>query len=212
MHVKIDQDIFMQMPDGYKKSGTVLLLQKSLYGLRISPLLWQKDFMKTLAEIGYEQVPHEPCAFIKQSVLVVFYVDDVIIAHRKKDDDAVTQLTTHLHKKYQITGGDPVQWFLGIEIIRNRDTRQIWLSQTSYIEKIAKLADKQTRYPTPIGSEELKPRQTLALPHEIHWYQKKIGSLLFAAISTRVDLFLRQDNWPELGIVKRHSIARNLKS
>lgn len=188
VHAPIDQDVFMKMPDGYRKKGTILQLNKALYGLRISPLLWQRDFMKTLAEIGFEQVPHEPCAFIKKGVLVFFYVDDVLIAHRKKDQEAVDQLTGHLEKKYQISGGDPIQWFLGMEITRNRDSRHTWLSQKAYIEKIAKLADKKTVYSTPMGVEELKPRQSMALPSEIQRYQKKIGSSLFAAISTRPDI------------------------
>lgn len=188
VHAPIDQDIFMRMPDGYRKKNTILLLNKALYGLRISPLLWQREFMKTLAEIGYTQVPHEPCAFIKKGILVFFYVDDVIIAHRNKDAAAVDQLTQHLKKKYKISGGEPIQWFLGMEVIRNRLSRTIWLSQKAYFEKIAKLAENKKVYSTPMGSEELLPRSTMALPHEIQKYQKKIGSLLFAAVSTRPDI------------------------
>jgi hypothetical protein len=37
-------------------------------------------------------------------------------------------------------------------------------------------------------AEELKPRADAALPHEIQKYQRKIGSLLYAAVSTRPDV------------------------
>ena len=39
VHATIDRDIYMRMPRGYQKPGTILKLQKALYGLRISPLL-----------------------------------------------------------------------------------------------------------------------------------------------------------------------------
>ena len=45
-----------------------------------------------------------------------------------------------LQTKYNIAGGDDLQWFLGIEIIRDRQNRLIWLSQSDYLDKIANLA------------------------------------------------------------------------
>lgn len=189
VHAHLDQDIFMRMPQGYRKPGTILKLNKALYGLRISPLLWQKVFTKTLQECGFDQVPHEPCCFIKGGVLVFFYVDDIIIAHRSKDKPAVDELVWQLKKTYNISGGDAAQWFLGMEILRDRTEKKIWLSQAAYIDKIAKLVDKHSiPHSVPMSTEELKPRKDLATPKEIQRYQRKIGSLLFAAVSTRPDV------------------------
>lgn len=189
VHAPIDRDIFMRMPHGYKRPRTVLKINKALYGLRISPLLWQKEFTKTLTSCGYEQVPHEPCCYIKGGVLVFFYVDDIIIAHRKKDKATVDKLVQYINEKYKISGRKPAQWFLGMEIIRDRDRRKIWLSQTAYIEKIFKLTGKgKIPHTVPMSNEELKPRSDSATPSETNRYQKKIGSLLFAAVSTRPDI------------------------
>ncbi|KAK1912876.1 hypothetical protein P3342_004812 [Pyrenophora teres f. teres] len=81
VHATIDREIYMRMPRGYQKPGTLLKVQKALYGLRISPLLWQKEFTATLTKIGFQQVPQEPCCMIKDGVIIFFYVDDIIIAH-----------------------------------------------------------------------------------------------------------------------------------
>jgi hypothetical protein len=54
VHAAIDREIYMRMPKGYQKPGTLLKVQKALYGLRISPLLWQKEFTATLALIGFK--------------------------------------------------------------------------------------------------------------------------------------------------------------
>ncbi|TGJ88306.1 hypothetical protein E0Z10_g433 [Xylaria hypoxylon] len=131
-------------------------------------------------------VPRVQYCFIRQGVLIFFYVDDIIIAHRRKDNAKVSRLSDHLHSKYKISGSDPVQWFLGMEIIRDRPNQTIWLSQTSYIDKIIKLANK--RFETvgvPMTSLEWVPRINFATPIEFQRYQQKVESILFAAVSTR---------------------------
>ncbi|KAG7000958.1 Retrovirus-related Pol polyprotein from transposon TNT [Fusarium oxysporum f. sp. conglutinans] len=117
----------------------------------------------------------------KEGVLFFFYVDDVIIAYRKARKDKADELTRQLGSKYKLTGGDPVQWFLGMEVIRDRPARKIWLSQTTYIDKIANLANK--------GTSTVPMTQTgLAAPAEIQRYQRKVGSILYIAVNTRPDI------------------------
>jgi hypothetical protein len=38
VHAKLDERVFMRMPDGYRKPGVILKPNKALYGLRKSPL------------------------------------------------------------------------------------------------------------------------------------------------------------------------------
>jgi hypothetical protein len=107
------------------------------------------------------------------------------LASKFKADQAIE----HLQGKYTITGGHDLQWFLGIEITRDQDQRKIFLSQTSYIDKISQLVDrKDLRHNTPMGSNELMPYEGIATPSTINRYQRKIGSLLFAAVTTRPDV------------------------
>ena len=47
VHALLDREVYTRMPQGYRKPGTILKLQKALYGLQISPLLWQKEFTAT---------------------------------------------------------------------------------------------------------------------------------------------------------------------
>jgi hypothetical protein len=75
-----------------------------------------------------------------------------------------------------------------MEILRNLPSEHIWLGQKAYIEKIAKLANHRRIYLTPISSNELLPNQKHASPAKIQNYQRKIGSLLFAAIFIRPNI------------------------
>ena len=86
VHATIDRDVYMRMPHGYRKPGTILQVNKALYGLRVSPLLWQKEFTSTLKALGFQTVPHEPCCLIKDGIFVFFYVDDIILAYDKKKE------------------------------------------------------------------------------------------------------------------------------
>ena len=57
---------------GYKEKGKVLHLYKALYGLRKSPLLWQRHFKSSLIKIGFSIIPHKPYCIIKKGVLIFF--------------------------------------------------------------------------------------------------------------------------------------------
>ena len=189
VHAVIDREVYMRIPNGYQKPGTVLRLNKALYGLRILPLLWQKEFTSTLINQGFKVVPHEPCCLIKKGIIIFFYVDDIIAAYSQASKPEAEQATKHLQDKYTITGGHDLQWFLGIEVTRDRDQRRIFLSQTSYIEKTSQLADRRDlRHDTPIGGIGLMPNKGIATPSAINKYQRKIGSLLSAAVTTRPDI------------------------
>jgi hypothetical protein len=189
VHATIDRAVYMKMPSGYQKPGTVLRVQKALYGLRISPLLWQKEFTSTLKAIGFQSVPHEPCCLTKEGIIIFFYVDDIILCYNKQQTLEAQNTVALLKNRYTVTGGNDLQWFLGMEVIRNRTNKTISLSQAAYSEKISKLADKrEIRHYTPMSNIELKPCQELAHPSEVNKYQRKIGSLLFAAVTIRPDI------------------------
>ncbi|TIC93799.1 Retrovirus-related Pol polyprotein from transposon TNT 1-94 [Colletotrichum higginsianum] len=100
-----------------------------------------------------------------------------------------------LQGKYHLEGGEKLQWFLGLEILRDRATRRLWLSQAVYAEKCKKLLptradvlDDDSHKHTPMAKEELLPREGNAQPSEINRYQRKVGTILYAAVMTRPDV------------------------
>jgi hypothetical protein len=82
----------------------------------------------------------------------------------------VDELTQQFSQHYNISGGKPAQWFLGMKIARNRFNQKIWLSQEAYIEKIAKLTTKKTAYPVLMEAEELLSRKSMVAPSKIQAY------------------------------------------
>jgi hypothetical protein len=190
VHAKLPYDVFMRMPPGYSTRGKVLHLQKALYGLRESPLLWQRHFTKTLTRLGFTPVPHEPCCFVKDGVLIFFYVDDIVVAYRKRAQEVVDAALGELKRIYTLQGGQDLQWFLGVEVIRDRRRRLIWLSQSDYLNKLGNLVERTAaKYPEiPMKKKELLPFEGRASPSSINKYQRKTGSILYAAVISRPDI------------------------
>jgi len=157
VHADLDEEVYMKMPPGHRRNGVILQLRKALYGLRKSPLLWQRDFTNTLKKIGFQPVPHEPCCLTYNGILIFFYVDDIVVAFSRQEAQRAQGLVEKLKNRYSLSGGNELQWFLGIEILRDREKRLIWLSQASYIDKISGLTTTQPRCDTPMSLEELLP-------------------------------------------------------
>jgi hypothetical protein len=84
-------------------------------------------------------------------------------------------------------------WFLGIRILRDRQERKIWLCQDTYMQKLAKSfnieTNKKSYVDTPIPpSFSLARFEGTADSEIVKGYQRRIGSILYAAITTRPDV------------------------
>jgi hypothetical protein len=52
LNSELDEEVYVELLDGFKISGKVGRLLRALYGLRRSPLLWQKLLSSALKELG----------------------------------------------------------------------------------------------------------------------------------------------------------------
>ncbi len=215
VHSPLDELVYIKLPEGLDSSGKVGLLHKALYGLRRSPLLWQQTLTKAFNALGLKAIPEEPCLLINDWLLVFFYVDDICYAYRPQDEGKAIAFRQQLSSQFNIKDLGEISWFLGCKITRSRPDRLLWLNQASYIDKITAKYDLDTlngRPSTPL-SAALLPGQSSPLPEwQINGYQSKVGSVLYAAISTRPDIafatsylsrFLRQPTHAALEQINR---------
>jgi hypothetical protein len=124
-------------------------------------------------------------------VIVFYYVDDIVFIYRKQDRPMADQAIEGLKKQFEMTECGELKWFLGVHVARDRQKRQLWLSQSSYIEKIANQfgLDHSSKPPdTPMLQAELLPSLDQATRKSTLEYQSKVGSILYAAITTRPDV------------------------
>jgi IS30 family transposase len=186
----LDETVYIEFPDGFQQEGMVLLVLRALYGLRRAPRLWQQEFSRALIKLGLKQIPEEPCLFTNDYAVILFFVDDIVALYRKEHRHRIMELKEAILRQYRMRDLGEISWFLGIRVIRDRKAQKLWLCQDSYIGKIAHRYHLEDRRPpcTPMGVEPLIRNEEKATPQQIHLYQQKIGSLLYATTITRSDV------------------------
>ena len=90
---------------------------------------------------GYKRSPLDPCLFHKinsgRKIIFCVHVDDFAIAATHQD--LIDDLCRTLRLRYQITESDNLESFLGIHILKDKDS--LYLSQPGHIAKVIATAD-----------------------------------------------------------------------
>ncbi|KAJ6047199.1 uncharacterized protein N7446_012033 [Penicillium canescens] len=184
----IQGEVYTKCPPGFERSGHCWLLLRALYGLRMSPRLWQQEATRVLVKLGLTPVPEDPCIFTTQGIIVFFYVDDIIMVNHPSYSKQAATLDQEMKKQWELRELD-ASWFLNIRILRDRSQKKLWLCQDSYIESMTSRYNLKTnrRVETPMSTEPLLPYDGVATPSQIHGYQAKVGSAQYATTVSRPD-------------------------
>ncbi|KAL2695503.1 hypothetical protein AAEP93_000288 [Penicillium crustosum] len=184
----LESEVYTKCPPGFEALNQCWLLHRALYGLRMSPRLWQQEATKVLVKLGLTPVEEDPCIFTTKGIIVFFYVDDIIIVNHPKQAKEAALLDQNLKKQWELRELD-ASWFLNIRIIRDREQKKLWLCQDSYIESMAHKYNLVTerKIGSPLSIEPLVPYDGVASPQQIHGFQAKVGSAQYATTITRVD-------------------------
>ena len=188
----LDEPIYIKAPEGLNIPVPNLLLLRALYGLRQSPRLWLEQLTSILISVGLHPVSGHECLFQNEWHLLFFYVDDLVSVFRKEDTPKHDTFLTDLRSKLEVRDLGEWKWFLGVRIVRDREVKKLWLCQDSYIEKMATdyRLDTMPKFPdTPMTTDELPlPASIEPAAQDIHKYQRRVGSLIYASIITRPDI------------------------
>lgn len=199
VRAELEEDVYMEMPEGYEQAGWVCKLLKSLYGLKQSPRNWYllcSAFIKDV--MGFTACVSDPCLFYKKSrtgkiILLFLFVDDMQGAYSKQDAQEWAEAKQQLKDKFDITDLGESTWMLGMKIARNRAARTLKLDQALYVSKVLEKYNmtecKPSRTPAAQNNGAQEDDQDGGgKPVELLKYQELVGSLLYAAISTRPDI------------------------
>ena len=116
----------------------MLILKKTLYGLKQSAAEWHCLLSATFVELGYKPMDCSSCFWVKQ------VGQDYCLACHHVDDMAVTSSSEHLafelrdtlKRKYGLSDGGDLSWHLGMNIVIKKGD-YVHISQTCYIDSVA---------------------------------------------------------------------------
>ncbi|KAK2073389.1 hypothetical protein P8C59_007677 [Phyllachora maydis] len=175
----------------------IIKLSKALYSLKQSPREWQDKLKILLKSLGYLPLISDPGVFYnaKTYYFIVTYIDNCLFI--EPNIGYITDLKKQLNKVYAIEDLGPAAYFLGVQIIRDRPNRRLWLNQSQYIEEAVSrfnLADsKPISIPLQPGLvSQLQLEEDIAShlcnSTEIKLYQSLVGTAMYIMLLTRVDI------------------------
>ncbi|CAI7848443.1 unnamed protein product [Closterium sp. NIES-53] len=196
---KLDKVLYMYQPE-YFDDGTdrVCKLLKSLYGLKQSPLLWYRALNGVLLGAGRKKSQVDEALYFTASdngvtCWVLVYVVDLLAA--SSNPAILKELKQLLEDAFELHKISPVVKYLGLEIVCDRPARKLWIHQQGYAEKLRRrFIDEEQggRVPkTPVSVDaygELTFNDEEAHEYEEEEYRQKVGSLQFAATTTRPNI------------------------
>ena len=135
-NAQLDKPVHCTLPPGFEHLGVAIKLHRALYGLKESPRLWYKTLKNCFVKFGFEEVPGVNCLMKGRKMIIIFYVDDLILLYWPLDRLVADNFDMHLSSNFETTFLGEAKWFLGIQIVRDKLEKKLWLSQESYCEKI----------------------------------------------------------------------------
>lgn len=187
LYGELNERVYMEQPQGFTTdTSKVCLLKRSLYGLKQAPRQWSLKFKSFLMEMKLKQSEHDGCIFQSNNpfVIIAIYVDDGLVL--AKDRVTISNVLSKLESRFEVHTME-LSTFLGfqIELTENK----LFIHQESYISKILTKFHMDNCKPeaTPISVSTLASSSDELLPDDVP-YREAIGSLLYAAVTTRIDI------------------------
>lgn len=197
LNAPVEEDIYMELPEGYEQPGMVCKLQKSLYGLKQAPRNWDKMVHTFITgDMAFKATVSDPSLYYKRSrsgrlMLIYRFVDDMQGSYHANDALEFGQCVKLLQDRFRIKQLQTATWMLGMRIGRDRKLRIITLSQELYITKaLERFGMQQCRVvstPEAVGAVH-DSHPSLDTQTDRQRYMEITGTLMYAAISTRPDV------------------------
>ncbi|KAI0996867.1 hypothetical protein K3495_g11315 [Podosphaera aphanis] len=110
----LNEVIFMELPDGYRKGNHVARLNRCIYGLKQSPWEWYIRLIDYLLPFGLASIPFDPCVLVHNTgnLYLTVYVDDIILFG--EPGDLMDRVVTCLKSEFKVNDMGTLHWILGI--------------------------------------------------------------------------------------------------
>ena len=189
------EDVYMSQPIGIEEVGKehmVCKLHKSIYGLKQASRQWYHKFDEVVVVNGFMENTVDQCIYMKvcesKYISLVLYVDDILLT--SNDTDMLVETRQLLFSHFDIKDLSETSYVLGIQILHNKPSGILRLSQQTYIEHILKTFNMQSCSfgKAPIVKDD-RFSKGQSLHNDIERYQMKavpyssvVGSLMYVQV------------------------------
>jgi hypothetical protein len=209
LNARMEEEVYMRQPDGFvdaQRPHAVCRLRKSLYGTKQAGHNWNKELNGFLTgELALNRSRSDPCLYWRATrtggvLLLCVFVDDMVASVSAEDEAEWLSVKARLMRKYPSKDLGAARLVLGMTVHRHEQRGAIVLEQRAYIEKVLQQwgmdgckparTPEEARAP-PLSTRQCVPEAERALTVNVQRrrdYESLVGSLLYAAVSTRPDI------------------------
>ncbi|CAI7795648.1 unnamed protein product [Closterium sp. NIES-53] len=190
------EEVYMRQPPGYDDgSGRVWKLKRTLYGLKQSPRGWYKRIDNFLFQHGFACSECDSALYMlkegEKQLVLFLYVDDLLLFSDSKD--LIREVKQRLGAEFAMRDLGPVTYYLGMHVDRDRANGTIHLHQEKYmkgvVDRFGMGDSKPVGTPLAMGFSCLTGEEESTIDEaEVKRFHSLVGSLVYAAVSTRSDL------------------------
>jgi hypothetical protein len=192
LHGVLDEEIYMEQPEGFDEDGEcVWRLVKALYGLKQAARAFYLRLKEVLEGMGFTRCETDYAIFRKREgdnlAIILAHVDDMLLAGRPLS--FLEAVKADLRKSFELVDLGEARMFVGVEIERDRTAGTLKMSQRRYVDNILARFNMALSKPcdTPMAeSLDLPKLESPTIDRTL--YQRLVGSLMYAMISTRPDI------------------------
>ncbi|CAM8914720.1 unnamed protein product [Rhodiola kirilowii] len=198
----LNETIYMSQPIGFENSSKpnhVCLFKKSIYGLKQSPRQWNIKFNECMLSLGFTRSKYDTCLYLKRPksglILYLFmYVYDILIMSNSELE--ITKIKKELSSNFDMKDLGIAKKISGINIVRNKPNKMMFLSQSDYIDKVLKRFNMENSKSAaiPLGGHlvlsktdcpetEIDMKKMDLIPYDV-----AVGSVMYCMFCTRPDL------------------------
>ena len=195
LYGEVKEEIYMDQPDGFmdeQNGAKKCLLHKALYGTKQAAREWNNRLNAHLEGQGFKRAAADLCVYVRRSEiemsLVIIHVDDMMLFARSQKQ--IDDIKHELKNEFSIKELGELKFCLGIEIVRNRESKTIRINQQAYIKRLAEkfgVSKCKDVYTPTNESEKLTKLENEDFATK--WpYRELVGALMYVATCTRPDI------------------------
>ena len=192
----LEEEIYLEQPEGFVAAGQeekVCKLRKCIYGLKQASRVWNRTFDDFLLRFGLSRSTTDPCIYFRRHeetfVVVAIWVDDGLVC--ANNNEIISSMYAYLNTHFDMRSA-PATNFVGLEILRDRPHRKLYVSQQRYITKILHKFGMSECNAKKIPADP-NARLTTNQDHSTQIledvpYREAIGSLMYLMLASRPDI------------------------
>ncbi|CAI7868965.1 unnamed protein product [Closterium sp. NIES-54] len=201
LNAVLQEEVYVRQPEGFDDgTGRVYRLHKALYGLKQAPRAWNEEISTTLIAAEFDRSACDEALYIRfvdeEPVYVLVYVDDLLLVSPRLE--LIDQVKEVLAQRYQMKDLGEVSTYLGVEVRRSVKDGWLEIGQEKYVRdlqgRFGDLLKETHRVHTPMSPNDLSKIRNgtwsteESVAADVKVYQSLIGSLMYAAVTTRPDM------------------------